>query len=525
MADNRIDDPVPFTIVGPPSAPLGDGSVAMDRIRQGRDFYQKVLRLGSSEKIEALLEQALALVVELTGARQGYLEIVDPLGPDSACWSLSHGCTGEEFDSIREKISRGIIAEAMASKRIITTSSAHLDPRFNQNESVRVGRIDAVLCAPVGKEMPAGVIYLQGRREPGAFDAEDVADIELFAQQLFLVADRLLTEHRARSANDATSELREQYHLDNIVGASPALANVLRESMLAARTSVSMLITGESGTGKTQLAKAIHLNSSRASEPFVELNCATIQSSLAEAELFGAARGAYTGAHRDVAGRIESAAGGTLFLDEIGELPLDTQAKLLQFLQSGEYRRLGEDTVRLSSARVISATNDDLAASVKSGRFREDLLFRVNAFAVRMPSLEERRQDIPLLAEYLCERLCRQHGLPPTELSVSALSALVNVELPGNVRQLENLIAAGVIRAAGMNARSVQINHLFRDATGQPAEDEPSFAEATRRFQRDLVAKTLADTSWNVTEAARRLDIARSYAYNLIKAFGLQRES
>ena len=496
---------------------------SMDRLSQEREFYRQVLRLGASEEIEPLVEQALEVIVGLTGARQGYLELVDPGDPVDGCWCLAHGCRQQDLDAIREKISRGIISEAMESGRSVSTSSALLDPRFEKLESVKLGQIEAVLCAPIGAGHSIGVLYLQGREEPGPFSEEDVANTEVFAQQLYLLADRLLAQRRNDSVEDYTRDLRCQYRLDGVIGRSAALGRALREAMLAASTDVTMMITGESGTGKTQLARCIHVNSTRANEPFVELNCAAIPDTLAESELFGASKGSHSTATADAEGKIAAAGAGTLFLDEIGELPLPVQAKLLQFLQSREYYPLGATSSRRSGARIIAATNGDLAEAVKAGRFREDLLFRINAFGVRMPALYERREDIPELAAELCRQIAEENGLPALDLSLNAQSALQNIDLPGNVRQLLNLVSSGSIRAAGSNASQIQPHHLFPESSDAAVKEDPNFIEATREFQRGLLVRTLRDSSWNVTEASRRLDLARSHVYNLIKSFGLKR--
>jgi Nif-specific regulatory protein len=496
----------------------------MDRLSQEHEFYRQVLRLGASEEIEPLVEHALEVIVGLTGARQGYLELVDPGDPVDGRWHLAHGCRQQDLDAIREKISRGIISEAMESGRSVSTSSALLDPRFEKRESVKLGQIEAVLCAPIGAHHSIGVLYLQGRDESGPFSDGDVANTEVFAQQLYLLADRLLSQRRDVSVDDYTRDLRARYRLDGVVGRSAALGRALREAMLAASTDVTMLVTGESGTGKTQLARCIHANSARANEPFVELNCAAIPETLAESELFGASKGSHSTATADSQGKIASAGAGTLFLDEIGELPLPTQAKLLQFLQSREYYPLGATASRRSRARIIAATNGDLAEAVRAGRFREDLLFRINAFGVRMPSLGERRDDIPELAESLCRQAAEENGLPVLGLSLNAQTALRNIDLPGNVRQLFNIVSSGTIRAAGSNAAQIQPQHLFPESSEAAAYEDLDFVESTRQFQRDLLIRTLRDTSWNVTEASRRLDLARSHVYNLIKSFGLKRE-
>jgi Nif-specific regulatory protein len=311
-----------------------------------------------------------------------------------------------------------------------------------------------------------------------------------------------------------------------VVGRSSALANAFQQAALVAPLDVNVLLTGESGTGKNLLARVIHDNGPRSTAPFVELNCAALPESLIESELFGALRGAHSTAQRSVEGKVAAAKGGTLFLDEIGEIPLLAQAKLLQLLQSKQYYPLGSAHPVVADIRLIAATNSDLAEAVSERRFREDLFYRLQILPIRMPSLAERREDIPDLARHFCVSAFDRHGLARLDLSPGALLALDAVDWPGNVRQLAHAIEAAVIRAAGEGARRVERHHVFPDLRGEAAggDDSLSFQEATRRFQRELLLKTLSETSWNVTEAARRLDLARSHVYNLIKAFGLERE-
>jgi Nif-specific regulatory protein len=211
-------------------------------------------------------------------------------------------------------------------------------------------------------------------------------------------------------------------------------------------------------------------------------------------------------------------------LDEIGDLSLTAQAKLLQLLQSKEYFPLGAAKAERADVRVIAATNADLQRAVAERRFREDLFFRLQVLPIRMPSLAERREDVADLAAYFCGTACERHGLGRLELSTGALRAAQAAEWPGNVRQLENALQAAVIRAAGERAEQVERAHLFPDAPPGGAPEAPlTFQEATRRFQTDLLREALDDTQWNIVETARRLDLARSHIYNLIKAFGLER--
>ncbi|TMA68533.1 MAG: sigma-54-dependent Fis family transcriptional regulator [Deltaproteobacteria bacterium] len=493
------------------------------RIRRERDLYRRLLHLGEQNELEPLLEQALGLVVDVTSARQGYLELHDdeeragdpPLG-------IAHGFSAAQIEAVRSAISRGIIAHALATGQTVVTPSALLDLRFRDRDSVRAGRIEAVLCAPIGGAPPLGVLYLQGREQAGPFSEEDRANAELFTHHLAPLAERLLARRRREEA-DATCSLRQALRLEGVIGRSAALAAVLRQAALLAPLDVNVLLTGESGTGKSQLARVIHDNGPRRGGPFIEVNCAALPETLVESELFGALPGAHSTAVRRVEGKVAAAERGTLVLDEIAELPLPSQAKLLQLLQSREYYPLGASKPVQADVRVVAATNTDLHAAMTARRFREDLFYRLEVLPVRVPSLVERREDIPELATHFCARASERHSLPRLTLSPGAVRALHAAPWPGNVRQLAHAVEAAVIRAAGEGAERVEAVHLFPDpATVAP--EPPTFQEATRRFHARLLRETLEENGWNVVETARRLDLARSYVYNLIRAFGLERQ-
>jgi Nif-specific regulatory protein len=366
-------------------------------------------------------------------------------------------------------------------------------------------------------------VYLQGDSE--RFDDEDRDLAELFARHLAPLVDRLLVRRQVREREDPTRSLRRQLRLDDVVGHSAALAAVLRQAALVAPLDVNVLLTGASGTGKSQLARVIHENGPRASGPFVDLNCATLPESLVESELFGAAAGAHSTATKAIAGKIAAAEGGTLFLDEIAELAVPAQAKLLQLLQSRQYFPLGSTEPVRADVRLVAATNTDLEQAVRDHRFREDLFYRLQVLPIRLPSLAERREDLRALALHFAEAARRRHGLPHVELSLGALRAIEAAEWPGNLRQLSHAIEAAAIRAAGEGVTQMERHHLFPEAKDADAIDESTltFQEATRRFQRVLLLRTLDETGWNITETARRLDLARSHIYNLVKAFGLDR--
>jgi Nif-specific regulatory protein len=272
----------------------------IERLRRERDLYRRILDLGTNDEIETFLGEVLRLLVELTGAARGYIELYGAAGLDAGVrWSMSEDCTDEEIAEIRRLLSKGIIAAALESGRTIITPSAMLDPRFRERESVRGASIEAVLCAPVGTETPVGVVYLHSRKGAAPFDEDDRVRVELFARHVAPLCDRLLVRHLLLASDDATKPWREKLKLSGVIGHSRALAEALQEAAAAAPLrDVTVLLTGESGTGKTQLARVIHENSPRAGGPFVELNTAAIPESLVESELCGSAQGAQSAAMR-----------------------------------------------------------------------------------------------------------------------------------------------------------------------------------------------------------------------------------
>lgn len=500
------------------------GPSDLERVTAERDLYYRLLQLGDERYLGPLLKDALALIVELAEARQGYIEIHDEEDPARAPrWWIAHGFSEEEIDGVRAALSRGIIAEALATGETIVTPSALLDKRFNHRDSVRLGRIEAVLCAPVGEDPPRGVLYLQGRGQPGMFSDDERARAELFVRHLAPLVDRLLLQERRKAAEDPTQSYRRLLRLDGVVGRSPALAALFKQVAAVAPLDVTVLLTGDCGTGKSQLARVIHDNGPRVAQPFVELNCGSLPDTLAESELFGALPGAHSTATRKIEGKVAAADHGTLFLDEIGELSLPTQAKLLQLLQGKEYYPLGGTKPVHADVRVIAASNIDLERAVKEHRFREDLYYRLHVLPVRVPSLAERRQDIAELAAYFCANTCERYHFPRLELSRNVVRALETTEWPGNVRQIMHTIEAAAVRAAGEGARQIELPYVFPEGDEASAHRKrQTFQEATRQFQVELLCEVLDETGWNVNETARRLDLARSHVYNLINAYKIR---
>jgi Nif-specific regulatory protein len=502
------------------------GEQTVERLRQERDLYRTLLELGAHDSLEQLTETALGLVTSVSQARKGYLEIFDERSEKSEPlrWEVSLGCSDAEVAEIRDVVSHGIIAEAVASGEPVVTASAVLDQRFRDRRSVQQNQIEAVLCVPIGSDTVMGVVYLQDRSTRGPFTEDEVSLTQMFARHLAVFAERLLVKRRLRDEQDPTLPYRKVLRLANFVGHCAASADTLAQVSLVAPVDVCVLLTGASGTGKTQLARILHDNSRRAGQAFVELNCAAIPETLLESELFGAMQGAHSTATRKMDGKLDAAEHGTLFLDEVGELTLATQAKLLQFLQSRQYYPLGSNKPRTADVRLIAATNMDLGLAVQEKRFREDLRYRLQVMPLRVPSLAERSADIPELMEFFAVRACQAHGFGRLKFSPSAMQAALNAEWPGNVRQLEHAVEAAAIRAGGRGGSVIEREHLFPSESRAAAEPRAqTFQQATRQFQERLLLDTLRETSWNVKQAAERLDIARSHVYSLIHSFGLTR--
>jgi two-component system, NtrC family, response regulator GlrR len=301
---------------------------------------------------------------------------------------------------------------------------------------------------------------------------------------------------------------------DRILTRSAKMYQLLDQARLVAQSDVNVLIRGESGTGKELLARAIHQGSGRAQGPFTPVNCSAIPENLLESELFGHRKGAFTGASRDHPGLFVASEGGTVLLDEIGDMPLVLQAKLLRVLQERRVRPVGDTVDRPIDVRILSATHGDLDAAVQDGSFREDLYYRLNVVELVLPSLRERREDIPLLANHFLREIADRQDKQPAQLSPGAMSALLNYDWPGNIRQLQNVIEQTVALATGPIISDAQVGNAL------PRDHSPgitALSEAKKQFERDYLIRLLQLTGGNIAEAARHAGRNRSDLYKVIR--------
>ncbi|OGQ85007.1 MAG: nitric oxide reductase transcription regulator [Deltaproteobacteria bacterium RIFOXYA12_FULL_58_15] len=349
-------------------------------------------------------------------------------------------------------------------------------------------------------------------------------------------------EHSAERQGLIARDLMRDVELrqgSDMIGTTQVMQRLQQDIELVARSDFTVLITGETGVGKELVARAVHNASGRRAEPMLYVNCAALPETLADSELFGHMRGAFTGASSDRAGKFEVASSGTLFLDEIGELPLSVQPKLLRAIQQGEIQRVGSDKLIKADVRLIAATNRDLDQEVKAKRFRADLFHRLNVYPLRVAPLRERVDDVPLLAGYFCDVMRRRLGLGPVRIDPDAAAALKQYPWPGNVRELENMLsrvtlkaAAGVMRGDPVMIRRLHLGPDFASvsppshgivATKVAAcSAHIDLKEATQEFQRSLIERALADSDGNWSAAARSLCMHRSNFHHLAVRLGLK---
>ena len=343
-------------------------------------------------------------------------------------------------------------------------------------------------------------------------------------QVLLVVRKAIEREGLRREVAQLHDELVALRAPTGIVGRSPKLAQALTLADKVARHPSTVLVTGESGTGKELIARHIHDASPRASRPFVTVNCAAIPEALLESELFGHAKGAFTGAISERQGLFEEAHEGTLFLDELGDLPVPLQVKLLRALQEGEVRRVGDNASRSVDVRLVAATARDLESDVAEGRFRADLYYRVNVVRIHLPALRERAEDIPELVRHFVDRFNRRLGLRVTGLSAAAMRALVEYPWPGNVRELENVIERAMVLTDGPQVDVEQLPTLAAPAARADGAVSPldlSVKRRTEELERALIAEALERTHGNRTRAAKLLDLSHRALLYKIRDYGL----
>ena len=511
-------------------------------------------RLSTEHDLGQLLELIMDSVLELIEAERGFLILIED---GKMTIPTARNLDRESIRGAKMKISRSIAEEVTRSGMPLITVDAQHDSRLDQFASVRDLKLRSVLCIPLKiRDRIIGTLYVDNRFREGAFREEDLTLMEAFATQAAIAIDNARSNAELEKSNRRIKELAEQLErrvnvqsaqidqmrvelarhatpesaatYPEIVTASAAMREVFGVMDRVTMSDAPVLIEGESGTGKELVARAIHFHGSRKNDNFLSENCSAIPESLLESALFGHEKGAFTGATERKIGLFEMADGGTLFLDEIGDMSPGMQAKLLRVLQEGDVRRVGGEKSFRVNVRVISATHQMLEELVRKGRFREDLYWRLNVIKISIPPLRERREDIPLLADYFCKRFSEEMSRR-IEVNRAAMQILVSYDWPGNVRELENeirkaaVLGDGVIQPESLSGRildSVQ-GRKYSPFTLQPLG---TLKTAVEQFEKEYLLQVLEECHGNRAEAARRLRIGRRTLYDKLARFGIAEE-
>lgn len=392
----------------------------------------------------------------------------------------------------------------------------------------------SMICLPLTtREGLVGILYALNKCS-GTFSSQDVMLLEVVCGVIAVAIENAMlygelrqqTDHLVHENRLLRSEVRRRFSTFSVVGSSAAMRQVFRLIEKVIATSATVLIHGETGTGKELIAKVIHYNGPQAEKVFVAENCAALSESLLESELFGHVKGAFTGAVNDKKGLFEMADGGTLFLDEIGEMPMTMQAKLLRVLQEGTIRPVGASHTKQVDVRLIACTNRDLEAAVNEGTFRKDLYYRINVFPIHMPPLRERKEDIILLAAHFLRQFAKKLDWTEPRLTATAVQQLMAYQWPGNVRELENEMERALAMAGPGQAISEAMlsGHLQESglATVPPLAGERDLHAVVRQVEIQMIAEVLKETSGNRSESARRLGLTRQGLINKIARYDIR---
>jgi transcriptional regulator with GAF, ATPase, and Fis domain/tetratricopeptide (TPR) repeat protein len=527
-------------------------------------------RISVSRDQGAILETIVDAMIEFTGAERGFILLVEQGEPKIR---IARNMDQEAVTDSEDNLSLTLVKRVLHTGEPVVILDAKTDDRFSSSASVQRWNLHAILCLPlVLRDAAIGVIYLDNRSHAGRFSQEMIEILQGFASQVAIAVenarlfrefqattDELQRSHRELAQSKKQVEalntqlldrLREkEVELDRtktllpwgrtetdlkgnypeIIGQSAALMRLLQLVDRLKDSDVPVFLFGESGSGKEILARAIHGHGRRASQPFISVNCSAIPENLLESEMFGYARGAFTGADQDKPGLLELADTGTLFLDEVADMPLSMQAKLLRVIEDGEVRRLGDKRTVKVSVRVLSASNRDLRERVSQKEFREDLFFRLNGIQIDIPPLRERREDLPLLIDFFLEKFAAKEGTRKKEISRRALDLLFGYAWPGNIRELENTLYAAVVlsRSDCLDAEDfLQKKELLSPKEPSPpvrmeAGQAPSLSELKKEFEKKLVEEALEESRWNIAAAARRLSMVRPQLCRLIARYHL----
>ncbi len=495
-----------------------------------RTLFEIGKALVAETEISRLLPLAMDKVIEQAKAQRGMIMVYG--GDGEILFEAARHLDKKDIAHPDFEISRTIIQKVRESGQPVVIQNALADPQFVGSESVARLRLLSVACAPlVVKDESFGVIYIDNRDLTAVFDESTGNLLDEFSSLISVAVKNALdrkslldTKRQLLAERDASRGYGE------IIGQSPAMQEVFKLINKAAALDLTILITGETGTGKELVARELHRRSLRRDHEMIALNCAAQPENLLEDELFGHEKGAFTGADRRKPGWVEVAHRGTLFLDEIGEMSLAMQAKLLRFLQSGEYSPLGAREVKRADVRLLAATNRHLPEMLAQKIFREDLFYRLNEFEIKLPPLRERGDDILLVAGYFLDRYARQFNQNVTALSEEARALLLQHAWPGNVRELENRLKRAIVLAEDQLVYPDDFDLGMPNVAAVPPSlpVDSSFNQEKQSvlavFEKEFLSARLRETKGNISEAARRSGMHKKNFIQKMQQHGIKRE-
>jgi transcriptional regulator with GAF, ATPase, and Fis domain len=492
---------------GEPETSTDLGALPINVVEDLVALSQEMMRDTSPSR---LFEALLKGLVRITRAEKGFVIVMQDGDRHLAA---SHNVEKDRLDMSR--VSDSILDQVVEHRQPLIVSDAVRDSRFGRAQSVVDLKLSSVMCVPLiyRKDM-LGIIYLGNDSVTDLFTERDLSFLKVYASHASLILHHALALNQLRLDNKNLRSRLDRAAQGEMIGNCSAMKRLFQVLRRVAPTDLSVLIYGETGTGKELVARELHSLSSRSEGTFVAINCGAIPENLLESELFGHKKGAFTGAISDKVGKIESASGGTLFLDEIAEMPTNLQVKLLRVLQERVIERVGDLNPRKIDIRVIAATHQDVKELISSGRFREDLYYRLNEITMEIPPLRDREDDIAVLAQYFLHTFKSRYGVKTRGYTNEALKAMRQYDWPGNVRELENVVKKAII----MSDRSL----LNSDDLGLPTtgkRDILPLNEAQEEFKQDYIRRVLKLNNWNKAQTARDLGIDARTVFRYIEKF------
>lgn len=496
-----------------PEDAVSEGHAGARATRERNALLKISSTINSIRDSNELQQRLLELTFDVVPADRGAVLLADDDCQEFvSCrgWSRLNG--DDDAIKVSQTISKQVLQQVVA----ILSNDVVQNEHIGSAPSLVQAQVCSLLCVPlVAYDRPLGVIYFDTSSAATQFDE---GHLQLLTAIAGIAAIAFENARRFELLEQENQRLQQEVKLDHqMIGESQTMRDVYGQLSKVAATSSTVLLLGESGTGKELAARAIHLNSSRATRPFIAINCATLTESLLESELFGHEKGAFTGAITQKRGKLELADGGTLFLDEVGELSPLIQAKLLRALQTREFERVGGTRPIKVDVRMIAATNRDLKAAIKAGQFREDLYYRLNVVSIPIPPLRARRDDIPLLTAFFVAESSKRCKRRVTGISPETRRLLCAYDWPGNVRQLENAIERAVVLGVTELIVPEDLPETIFEHDATVAQPCTGLHEAVREAKKQLITRTLQQTAGNFTEAAKLLGIHPNNLHRLVR--------